>query len=78
MCIYFIVLFFFTRTYGGFKIGYLKTGEVMFAQIFANICANFVFYVELCLLKYGFPSPIYLAGLGRAAKEVIIGEVLGD
>lgn len=60
MGIYFVILFFFMRTYGGLKIGYLKTGEVMFAQIFANICANFVFYIELCLLKYGFPSPVYL------------------
>ena len=69
MCIYFIVLFFFTRTYGGLKIGYLKTGEVMFAQIFANICANFVFYVELCLLKYGFPSPTYL--LSAMAVQIL-------
>lgn len=60
MIIYIIVLLFFTKTFGGLKIGYLKQGEILFASILANISANFVFYLELCLLKYGFPNPMYL------------------
>lgn len=69
MGIYFIVLLFFTKTFGGMKIGYLKQGEILFASILANICANFVFYLELCLLKYGLINPIYL--LSAMAVQIV-------
>lgn len=55
-----LVLIFFTHIYGGFKIGYLKKWDSMFSQIFATLCANTVFYAEIALLAYYFPTPLPL------------------
>ena len=46
--IYFILLLFFSNTYGGLKIGYLKPMDVFFSQIFALFMVNFISYFQ-CL-----------------------------
>lgn len=60
MVIYWVVLYFFNKGNGSLKVGYLKIGDLIFSQLVSNICANLVFYLELCLLAYGFPSPVRL------------------
>lgn len=60
MFIYGIVLYLFNKGNGSLKVGYLKIVDLVFAQLISNICANLVFYLELCLLAYGFPSPVRL------------------
>ena len=60
MFIYGIVLYLFNKGNGSLKIGYLKIVDLIFSQLISNICANLVFYLELCLLAYGFPSPVRL------------------
>lgn len=60
MAIYWIVLYLFNKGNGSLKIGYLKIGDLFFSQLVSNVCANLVFYLELCLLAYGFPSPVRL------------------
>lgn len=42
---YGLFLFFFSQMYGGLKIGYLKSMEVFFSQVFATICANIMGYL---------------------------------
>ena len=49
--IYFILLLFFSNTYGGLKIGYLKPMDVFFSQIFALFMVNFISYFQLSLLR---------------------------
>ena len=51
LAIYFILLMFFSNTYGGLKIGYLKSMEVFFSQIFALIMANVISYFQISLLR---------------------------
>ena len=51
LAIYFILLLFFSNTYGGLKIGYLKSMEVFFSQIFALIMANVISYFQISLLR---------------------------
>ena len=34
--VYAVLLFFFSQMYGGMRIGYLRSGEVMFSQVFAT------------------------------------------
>ncbi|MBR2403223.1 MAG: sugar transferase, partial [Lachnospiraceae bacterium] len=51
---YAVLLLFFSKIYGGLKIGYLKTTEVMFSQIFATICVNVITYVQIVLLSLKF------------------------
>lgn len=48
--IYGILLFFFSKMYGGYKIGYYKSMEVFFSQVFATICVNIFSYFQISLL----------------------------
>lgn len=49
--IYFVLLFFFTNTYGGMKIGYLKPSEVFFSQIFSFLAVNVISYFQISLMR---------------------------
>ena len=49
--IYFILLLFFSNTYGGLKIGYLRPMDVFFSQIFALFMVNFISYFQISLLN---------------------------
>ncbi|MBR1691820.1 MAG: hypothetical protein IJ711_03475, partial [Lachnospiraceae bacterium] len=60
MALYVIVLYFFVGKFEGKKIGYLQVGDLTFAHICAILAADAMFYLELCLLAYGFPNPWYL------------------
>lgn len=51
LIIYFILLVFFTRTYGGMQIGYLRPLEVFFSQIFALFMVNVLTYFQLSLMR---------------------------
>lgn len=51
LAIYFILLLFFSNTYGGLKIGYLKPMDVFFSQIFALFMVNFISYFQIALLR---------------------------
>lgn len=51
--IYFVMLFFFSHTYGALKIGYLKPMEVFLSQVFALLCVNVISYFQLSLM-YGW------------------------
>ena len=50
---YFVLLFFFSNTYGALKIGYLKPLDVFLSQLFALLCVNVLTYAQLCLM-YGW------------------------
>lgn len=49
--IYFVLLFFFSTTYGGLKIGYLKPGDVFFSQIFSLLAVNVISYFQISLMS---------------------------
>ena len=49
--IYFILLFFFTATYGGMKIGFLKPFDVFFSQGFSLLCVNIITYMQISLME---------------------------
>ena len=49
--IYFVLLFFFSNTYGGLKIGYLKPSEVFFSQIFSLLAVNVISYFQISLMR---------------------------
>ncbi|WP_034445476.1 exopolysaccharide biosynthesis polyprenyl glycosylphosphotransferase [Butyrivibrio sp. AE2032] len=51
LAIYFILLLFFSNTYGGLKIGYLRPMDVFFSQIFALFMVNFISYFQIALLN---------------------------
>ena len=51
LLIYFVLLFFFTRTYGGTNVGYLKPPDVILSQAFSLIAVNFITYFQDSLLR---------------------------
>lgn len=70
--IYFVLLFFFTNTYGGLKIGYLKSSEVFFSQIFSLLAVNVISYFQISLMR-NWLAPITPILQAMAIQLVISG-----
>lgn len=49
--IYGVLLFFFSSTFGGLKIGYLKSLDVFFSQVFAIVIVDVVTYLQIALME---------------------------
>ena len=47
---YFLVLFFFNRVLGAYRMGYLRITDICLSQILASICANIVEYFQICMI----------------------------
>lgn len=50
--IYGVVLYMFSRMYGGTRFGYLKNVEIIFSQVFATAIADVFIYGELSLMAF--------------------------
>lgn len=68
--IYFVLLFFFTNTYGGLKIGYLKPMDVFLSQFFAVIIVNVITYAQVSLMRNWLVPPGYF-GMAAVVQLVI-------
>ena len=49
--VYFVLILFFSTTYGGLKVGYLKPWDVYFSQVFAIVCVGFISYFQISLME---------------------------
>ncbi|HJB17336.1 MAG TPA: sugar transferase [Candidatus Blautia excrementipullorum] len=58
--IYGILLAFFMNTYGGFKIGYLKNGNLIYSQIISVLFTNVLTYLQIAVIDRRFVNPIYI------------------
>lgn len=47
---YALMVIFFNKIYGGFKVGYLRLFEIMFSQVLSVLCVNAITYLQLCLI----------------------------
>lgn len=56
--LYGALFFFFTNTYGGFKVGYLKKGDIIYSQVLSVVCVNAVTYLQICLLDRHFVNGV--------------------
>ena len=63
--LYVLIMFFFTKVLGGYRIGFLRITEVLLAQFIAIIFGNFVGYFLVCLLvvSYVTPAPLVIITL---------------
>ncbi len=55
---YAIIIFLFTKLYGGYKVGFLRIMDVLFSQMLSLICGNVVAYIELCIICRDYVSPV--------------------
>ncbi len=71
--VYFILLLFFTATYGGLKVGFLKPMDVFFSQVLSLICANVVSYFQISLLSLGLVTagPLILMMLAQIVMSAV-------
>lgn len=50
LILYIIIIVFFSRIYGAFKIGYLRISDVIYSQILSMILVNLITYLQICLI----------------------------
>lgn len=67
--IYGVLLIFFMQTYGGFKVGFLKRGNLIYSQILAVFFVNTITYFQIAVLDKKFTMPLPLVVL-------LIGEII--
>lgn len=62
LAVYSILLLFFSKMYGGLKIGYLERGNILYSQILSVILVDIVTYLQIALLAKRFlnPFPFFL------------------
>lgn len=58
--IYILLVFFFTQVLGGYRIGYMRTPDIVLSCVLALLLANVVAYFELCLVWRDYVNPIPL------------------
>lgn len=54
--LYTALVLFFVTMYGGFRLGDLEKGNVIYSQILSMIFVNFITYIQMSLLAYHFPK----------------------
>lgn len=72
VAIFGIQLFFFSKIYGGLKVGYLKVGDVIYSQILSLFCTNALTYFQICLLDRHFVNMVPLVVMMAAQIVVTI------
>lgn len=58
--LYGVLLFFFMKMYGGFKVGYLKRGNLIYSQILSVAFTNIFTYFQIALIDKHFLTPVPL------------------
>ena len=56
VAVYCLILLIFSKMYGGLKIGYLKTFNIVYSQFLTTISANALIYLQITLLIKHFTS----------------------
>ncbi len=54
---YVLFVFFFTKVFGGYRIGYMRVSDIILSQVLAVILAMGVAYLEICLVANDYLSP---------------------
>lgn len=68
--VYGLLLMIFSKMYGGLKLGYLKTFNIIYSQFLTALSANALIYLQITLLIKHFTVPVPL--LFMTGMEVLI------
>lgn len=63
IAVYAILLLFFENTYGGFKVGFFKTWNVIYSQILSLVFVNAITYLQIALIDKKFHAPALMGGV---------------
>lgn len=67
--IYVLIIFFFTKVFGGYNIGYMRITDIALSHVLAILLSGIVGYLQLCLICRDYVSPKPM--LGVMATEAI-------
>lgn len=70
--LYGVLLVLFMSIYGGFKVGYLKKGNLIYSQILAVIFTNIFTYLQIAVLDKHFLNPLQLVKMTGLDFLVIV------
>lgn len=70
--IYAVLLIFFMQMYGGFKVGFLKKGNLIYSQILAAFFVNFITYFQIAVLDKKFITPVPLLVLWLIDALIVV------
>ena len=69
---YLLVVYFFTRTFGGYKVGYLRITDICLSQALSIFSANVVGYLQVCLVANDYMPVHPMAALTGAELAAIL------
>ena len=72
ICLYGVLLVFFMNMYGGYKVGYLKKGNLIYSQILSVLFLNTFTYFQIAVLDKRFFSPTVLVLMTLADAAAIV------
>ena len=62
---YVLILFFFTRVMGGYKVGYLRISDICLSQLLAILASNAIGYLQICMIGRSHGQRFYLLYRGH-------------
>lgn len=74
---YGLIIYFFTRALGGYKIGYLRITDICLSQILAILCANVVEYFQICMIANDYMPVHYVLVMTGLELVIILPMVYG-
>lgn len=75
--LYTLLVFLFTKLYGGYRVGYQRVMDELYSQILSLICANVVAYFVLCMIAREYIKPLILVYLTLMEIVLILLWVFG-
>lgn len=72
VAIYALLMVFFTKIYGGFRIGYFKGSDVLFSQIIGILFVNGITYLQISLLSLRFVNIVPLLYMSILELVIVI------
>lgn len=72
IAIYALLLYCFTRIYGGYKIGYLRQGDVIYSSILSMVFVNIITYLQISLIGRHLLTPLPITAMTILDAVLII------
>lgn len=72
IAVYVVLLYTFSIIYGAYKVGYLRTTEVVYSQVLSLLAVNFITYCQISLLSLRLVNPLLMIALLLAQLVVSI------
>lgn len=67
--LYMLIIFFFTKVFGGYNIGYMRMTDIALSHVLAILLSGIVGYLQICLIGRDYVSPHPV--LGMMAAEIL-------